>query len=282
MAAVTRLTLPPVKQLVRLLTWNELEKVHQLWDEMAEFSPSESDQAQLFLLQTLGRWIGADNTRWHAGVRILPGRAAKGDGMHGWRLQGTRVLQPRSPQRIKMAQGYHRVQPGFEIGMPVRALSAEAGNRFRVHLMRDGFIDFKAFSQTEYYQQYYRNLGIADRLWICFPLNREIESIIVFDRHEPHGHFTRKQAAWAATVWHGLRWFHRQLVLSHGILGAQSSLSPGQRRLVQELLTGKTEKEIAATLGQSAATTHQYVKAILRHFGVNSRASLMALWLGAR
>ena len=214
-------------------------------------------------------------------VGVAP-RAAKGDGMHGWRLQGTRVLQPRSPQRIKMAQGYHRVQPGFEIGMPVRALSAEAGNRFRVHLMRDGFIDFKAFSQTEYYQQYYRNLGIADRLWICFPLNREIESIIVFDRHEPHGHFTRKQAAWAATVWHGLRWFHRQLVLSHGILGAQSSLSPGQRRLVQELLTGKTEKEIAATLGQSAATTHQYVKAILRHFGVNSRASLMALWLGAR
>lgn len=272
----------PEGKLSRLLTHAELNKVHQLWDDLAEFPPAQTDRAQLHLMLTLRDWIGADNVRWHAGVRVLHGRAAKDDPMYGWRLRGTRVHLPRSPYRIKLGQGFHRIQKGFDVGMTVRAIAAEAGTQFRAYRMRDGFIDFNAFRKTPYYRTYYRDLGISDRMWICFPLNQDIESLIVLDRHRPARHFTKRQAAWVATAWRGLRWFHRQLLLSHGLLGAQSSLSPGQRRLVQELLTGKPEKEIAVVLGLSVSTTHQYVKAILRHFGVNSRAALMALWLGSR
>lgn len=269
------------EKLSRILTQAELDSVHRLWDELTEFSPTQTDQAQLHLMQTVSNWIGADNARWHAGIRILQGRAAKGDLMHGWRLQGTRALLPRSPQQVKNSQGFHRVKKNFQVGMNVQALTAKAGTQFRVHVMRDGFIDFNAFRKTPYYRAFYRDLGITDRMWICLPLSLDTESSIVFDRHRPSRHFTRRQAAWAATAWRGLRWFHRQMLLSHGLLGAQSSLSPGQRRMVQELLTGKPEKEIAAALGLSVSTTHQYVKAILRHFGVNSRASLLALWLGS-
>lgn len=270
------------EKLSRILTHAELDKIHQLWDELAEFSPAQTDQAQLHLMQTLSDWIGADNARWHAGIRILQGRAAKGDPMHGWRLQGTRALLPRSPQQVKTSQGFHRVQKGFQVGMNVQALTAKAGTQFRVHVMRDGFIDFNAFRKTPYYRAFYRDLGITDRMWICLPLSQDTESSIVFDRHRQARHFTRRQAAWAGAAWRGLRWFHRQMLLSHGLLGVQSCLSPGQRRLVQVLLTGKSEKEIAAIMGLSVSTTHQYIKAILRHFGVNSRASLMALWLGSR
>jgi DNA-binding NarL/FixJ family response regulator len=45
-------------------------------------------------------------------------------------------------------------------------------------------------------------------------------------------------------------------------------------------MTGLPEKEIAADLGQSFHTTHEYVTAIYRKFGVKNRPALMALWLG--
>ena len=52
------------------------------------------------------------------------------------------------------------------------------------------------------------------------------------------------------------------------------------RRLRQTLdalvTTGDSEKQIADRLGISPHTTHQYVKALFRRFGVSSRAELMA------
>lgn len=263
------------------LTRAELERVHRFWDEMADFSPTRTDDAQLHLMQTLCGWTGADNARWHAGVRLMVGAGAKEDPMNGWRLCGTRALLARSPERVKVAERFHRVQKGLEVGMPVRAISAEAGSKFRVHTMRDGFIDFAAFRKTDYYRAFYRDFNIADRMWINFPISRDTESVLVLDRHTPSRSFTRRQVAIAASAFRGLKWFHRQLLLSHGLHGVQSSLSSGRRILVQQLLTGKSEKEIAITLGLRASTTHQYITEIFRHFGVNNRASLQALWLGA-
>ena len=42
------------------------------------------------------------------------------------------------------------------------------------------------------------------------------------------------------------------------------------------LLEGDSEKQVANRLGLSRDTTHQYVTALYRHFGVGSRAQLMA------
>ena len=56
---------------------------------------------------------------------------------------------------------------------------------------------------------------------------------------------------------------------------------PGRdTRALRGLLTSLSEKQIASELGQSYHTTHEYVTAIYRKFGVNNRAALMALWLG--
>jgi hypothetical protein len=46
------------------------------------------------------------------------------------------------------------------------------------------------------------------------------------------------------------------------------------------LLDGKTEKAVAAILGQSPNTTHIHVKSIYAKFGVHNRAALTSLWLG--
>jgi DNA-binding CsgD family transcriptional regulator len=57
---------------------------------------------------------------------------------------------------------------------------------------------------------------------------------------------------------------------------ARELLPPRAREALDELLTGATDKEIAARLGISPHTVRQYVKSILRAFGVSSRAQLIA------
>ena len=56
-------------------------------------------------------------------------------------------------------------------------------------------------------------------------------------------------------------------------------LGPRLQQTLQLLLAGDGEKQIAAKLGISRHTVHDYVKAIYRRFGVCSRAELLALWV---
>jgi len=53
-------------------------------------------------------------------------------------------------------------------------------------------------------------------------------------------------------------------------------LSPRLRQTLACLLEGDSEKQVAARLGLSRATAHQYVTALYRHFKVGSRAQLLA------
>jgi DNA-binding NarL/FixJ family response regulator len=51
------------------------------------------------------------------------------------------------------------------------------------------------------------------------------------------------------------------------------------RQALRLLLVGKSEKEIARSMGVSLHTVHDYVKSIHRALGVSSRAELMARFL---
>ena len=93
------------------------------------------------------------------------------------------------------------------------------------------------------------------------------------------GAFSDQDTALVARVLRGLKWFHRRLMLEHHLLVASTPLSPAERRTLSELLTSAPEKEIAARLGLSANTVHQYAKAIYRKYGVKGRTGLVSLWL---
>lgn len=56
-------------------------------------------------------------------------------------------------------------------------------------------------------------------------------------------------------------------------------LSPRLKQTLERLLHGDSEKEIASHLTLSLATVHQYVTALYRHFGVSSRAELLARFI---
>lgn len=60
---------------------------------------------------------------------------------------------------------------------------------------------------------------------------------------------------------------------------AKANLAPHEKKVLRLLLTDATEKQIADQLGLAVSTTHSYVSAIFRKFGVRGRAGLMSLWL---
>jgi DNA-binding CsgD family transcriptional regulator len=59
-----------------------------------------------------------------------------------------------------------------------------------------------------------------------------------------------------------------------------ANLTPRQRETLDCLLAGHSEKQIALELGRSPHTVHIYVKAIYRAFNVNTRAELLARFVG--
>ncbi len=60
------------------------------------------------------------------------------------------------------------------------------------------------------------------------------------------------------------------------------AMPPRQRQVLQRLLAGDAEKEVAHRLDLTPGTVHQYVKDVYRACGVTSRAELLARCLGGR
>jgi DNA-binding CsgD family transcriptional regulator len=275
----SRKTTPPSRD--HALSEKEMENVHGLWETLDQFPAEKTDEALVYLAKGLKKLFKADNVKWHAAVRVLP---AKKDPLSGWRMRAYHDLVPHPPSYQKLTaaiyKGRERLDPDFLIGLATLAVIAGSG-KFRVHRMRDGFIPFREFRKSEHYRLHYTELGIEDRMWLSFPLNKDTESVFLIDRGASAPRFSKKEALLAGTIIRGIRRFHRQLFLSHGLLIGESPLSPVSRRIVGKLLTGQSEKEIAHSMQQNVRTTHKYITNIYEQFGVKGRAGLMALWLGA-
>ena len=115
---------------------------------------------------------------------------------------------------------------------------------------------------------------------MAFPVNKDAEFWFGIFRNLNQPPFTEADRDEIASILRSLKWFHRRLMLSHGLLVAATPLTPAERRVLHLLLTGLSEKLIAERLERSYHTTHESVTSIYRKFGVNNRAALMALWLG--
>jgi DNA-binding CsgD family transcriptional regulator len=69
---------------------------------------------------------------------------------------------------------------------------------------------------------------------------------------------------------------HEELARDWHVPAGQARLTPRQRQVLECLLAGQSEKELAHALGLSTHTAHDHVKAIHRALGVRSRGELLA------
>lgn len=249
------------------------ELAHRLWDELAD-RPMEHDEGALrYLLQRSCDMIGAHTAIWIGAVR-MSGDFAE-DPFLGWRARAVTHLHPTRQLTERIRDEVRRQEAG-QIDLTTVRQVAGAGT-FRV----DRLVDLvpPEWFESAYYQSFYRSTGRDEAIWAIAPVNADAECYFGIFRGTQAPRFTVEERDAFGYILRGLKWFHRRLMLSRGLLIAETPLTPTERKVLHGLLMGRSEKEIAAQIGQSYNTTHDHVGVIYRKFAVNNRAALMSLWI---
>jgi DNA-binding CsgD family transcriptional regulator len=249
-----------------------LDRIHNLWDELAAFEAAQTDAALTHLLTQVADMVGAENAYWFGAVRMAD---STGDPLLGWRPRGIRYLQP-LPQDTSFTRDRIRSLDRGAVDEATVAQARMAGS-YRSNRLCDLVSD--EWFQSDIYQGYL-DRGVHDSLVVGVPVSSMAEGYYGFLRMRPDDPFTEADRDLALYAMRGLTWFHREVLLAHGLLVARTPLTPIERRVLAHLLTEQSEKSIASTLGVSASSLHTYVRDVLKKFGVSGRKGLTALWLG--
>jgi DNA-binding CsgD family transcriptional regulator len=229
------------------------------------------------------RDLGSDPALWH--VRMLEGLcrligvpvAVGGEG---------RWIRPHPPVEVISAfdvgldsrgrevyAAYQReVGPG---GDPIfRALQHLPGRH--VTRTRRQLVSDVTWYRSATWNDYHRPIKIDDQLTSVYQVSGGgVVNVIALHHAQGERDFSSRQQR-------VLSFFHAELggLIGRSLVSAAESrpdtLSPRLRQTLACLLEGDSEKQVASRLGLSQATTHEYVTALYRHFGVQSRAQLMA------
>jgi DNA-binding CsgD family transcriptional regulator len=126
-----------------------------------------------------------------------------------------------------------------------------------------------------FFNEYQRPVEIEDRLQSVYQVSQAgAVSVLVVHRAPGERRFSSREARL-------LNFVHDELgrLIGHALASiaepSPANLSPRLRQTLACLLDGDGEKQVAARLGLSRATIHQYVTMLYRHFKVGSRAQLL-------
>jgi DNA-binding CsgD family transcriptional regulator len=250
------------------------QEVYALWDQLSEFSVADGDAALIHLLSALRTMLSARNVLWGVVVRLPSPKRA--DPLLGWRPRLVRMLDPIPAVAASVQKQYDTL---WSENVDVSQILSMSGDEpFRVRLLFETLPP--EWFEGEHYRRHYLDVGFADSLSVRIALNDDVRIRLFVFRDAQTPRFTAQDGQRLGFAMRGLRWFHHQQLLNHGLLIASAPLKPAERRVLLALLDGHNEKQIAQRLDQSANTTHFHVKSIYAKFGVRNRASLAALWLG--
>jgi DNA-binding CsgD family transcriptional regulator len=250
------------------------QEIYALWDQLAEFSVADGDAALTHLLSALRTMLSARNVLWGVVVRLPSPKRA--DPLLGWRPRLVRVLDP-IPAVAASVQKQYDTLWSDDVDLS-QILSMSGDEPFRVRLLFEALPP--EWFEGKHYRRHYLDVGFADSISVRIALNDDVRIRLFVFRDAQAPRFTAQDGQRLGFVLRALRWFHREQLLSHGLLIANAPLTPAERRVLLALLDGDTEIRIAQKLDQSPNTTHFHVKSIYAKFGVRNRASLAALWLG--
>jgi DNA-binding CsgD family transcriptional regulator len=144
---------------------------------------------------------------------------------------------------------------------------------------RRQLVDDRAWYRSIAFNEYRRVVGVDQCIDSLYPLGQD-GMFSFIDLHRGLG-----ERAFSSRERSLLHLFHEELgrligtVLARPDGMGRAGLSPRLRQTLGCLLEGDSEKQVAARLGLSRPTVHQYVMALYRHFVVSSRAELLAHFL---
>lgn len=151
--------------------------------------------------------------------------------------------------------------------------------------MRRDVFDDHAWYRSSYLNEFRRSWRIDDCVYSChqigaglygMSLNRAFGSSPFSGEERELVRVFHQESAWL------VRTRPRAPQPPPALLERRAALAPRPREVLDGLLRGAADKEIAADLGLSSHTVRQYVKTIFRAFDVSSRTELVARWSGRR
>ncbi|MEX2506742.1 MAG: LuxR C-terminal-related transcriptional regulator [Pseudohongiellaceae bacterium] len=248
--------------------------IHKVWDRLAELPASRSEESLRYLLEQLGKLLKFHRGWWLGAFRMR--MAPEGDPALGWRPGPIVFLQ----EHREDADAYEQELKLFETGDVAETVVEQLrySGHFRVKRLRE--LASPDYFDSDHFRARFTDRGFCDSMIVATPINRHTETYFCFYRMEGQPLFSDDDVALAAYALRGLKWFHRQVLLSFGMLIAESPLTPTERKVLTLLLTDRSEKQIAIEMRQRPATTHEYILKVYRKFNIHSRAGLTALWLG--
>jgi DNA-binding CsgD family transcriptional regulator len=254
------------------------DRLGKIWDRLPAFDAPHTEEALRFLMTELKHLARADDAVWIGVVRMAHAEAARRDHQCGWRSRVVVHLEWTDLKRDVVAAAMKAQE--MDGGVPSSIEMAKLAGRFRTLTLRE-LHDMKTFVSTEHYKSCFVPFGITDRMWCVFPVNEDCEVAYILDRVGDRPRFSEADKQLVAQALRPLKWFHRTTMLAYGVMLGDARLGPRERSLCAQLLGSQSEKVIAEALGLTLSTTRTYTRALYKKFGVQGRAGLMALWLGA-
>ncbi len=140
---------------------------------------------------------------------------------------------------------------------------------------REGHIPDDLWYRCRMYTEYHEPVGVDYCAVSVWELPGERVDMIGLHRDNADRDFSERELEL-------LRLFHAELgrLIGPVLVSSDDAHSPARlparvRETLKCLLEGDSEKQVAARMGLSQATVHQYVTALYRHYEVTSRAELL-------
>jgi DNA-binding CsgD family transcriptional regulator len=142
---------------------------------------------------------------------------------------------------------------------------------------RSELLDDAAWYSSEHYKSVRKPLGLDDTIYARISVPGKVIALSVF-RAEGDVPFTERQSQLIDLCLSQMSWpFQPDDKQTDPRLAA---LQPRLRKVMQHLLDGDGEKQVAAKLNLSKHTVHEYVKMLYQQLGVSSRSELLSQWVG--
>jgi DNA-binding CsgD family transcriptional regulator len=145
--------------------------------------------------------------------------------------------------------------------------------RTRAQLMTD-----EEWYGSSFYRDYRKAADLDDFLFSVYPLPPDAISVIGLHRNVAAPPFGDRERCIAHLVASEIDWLHRAGSDLPGPAHV-ADLTPRQRQVLLLLLSGDSRKQVARKLEISEHTVTDHMKALHRHFNVNSRGELLALFM---
>lgn len=258
------------------VTARQWDALTALWHELSEFPASEAEPSLEHALRGLQRMIGSERIWWTLSAKTRWKR--RRNRIEDWKVVDVLPVDASIDDQMVRVMMEHYAAGDYDeftrrrLAVPGRCLChRDADLMTRAEWTRDW-----DFAEAR------RPAGLDGTLVATYRVSEQCEAHVGLDRSMHTSAFTPEERDLLEAFMAGAQIWHREQCLVRGWIECDAPLAARERDVVQQLLTGATEKQIARDLGMTPRTVHYYVTELCRRFGVSGRRGLMALWLRRR